>query len=101
MLPLAYEYTFWDERLPEILANCGEPLSFTHASADAGPQVEAALARTQDELAALALTRDPRCFASVMSGAAGVSGIYALYQRARAALTGKPYQAEHGSIHQP
>jgi hypothetical protein len=36
-----------------------------------------------------------------MAGSAGVSGIYALYQRTRAAVTGKPYNAEHGSIHQP
>ncbi len=101
VLPLAYEYTFWDERLPELLTNCGEPVLINGDAASPGTQIEAALARTQNELAELAATREPARFEPVMAGRAGVSGIYSLYQRSRAALTGKAYRPEHGSIHQP
>jgi hypothetical protein len=27
LVPLAFEYTFWDERLPEILVSCGQPIA--------------------------------------------------------------------------
>ncbi len=29
LVPLAFEYTFWDERLPEILISCGQPIEVT------------------------------------------------------------------------
>jgi 1-acyl-sn-glycerol-3-phosphate acyltransferase len=101
VVPLAYEYTFWDERLPELLANCGEPVVITPDVESPGAKIEVALARTQDELAELATLREAARFEAVMAGGTGVSGVYSLYQRARAALTGKAYRPEHGSIHQP
>jgi 1-acyl-sn-glycerol-3-phosphate acyltransferase len=33
-LPLAIEYAFWEERLPEVCVNFGEPLVLTSASAE-------------------------------------------------------------------
>src|SRR5579875_1700010 len=35
LLPLAVEYLFWDERLPETLLHFGEPLPITHESTTA------------------------------------------------------------------
>ncbi len=75
VVPLAYEYTYWNEPKPEILAQIGEPLIFARADRDAGERVAAALARTQDELAERALSRDPGQFTTVMAGEAGLRGV--------------------------
>ena len=113
VLPLALEYTFWDERLPEALALLGQPLVFNHLDpADPGQpapsgdphrgpgeQVAAALAATQDALAALAARRDPTLFTSVLAGAVGTGGIYGAWQRLRALARRERFQAEHGSLH--
>ncbi len=74
VVPLAYEYSFWNEPRPEILTAVGTPLFFRRgamvgaAGLDAGDAVAEALAHTQDELAALALTRDAERFDTVLGG---------------------------------
>jgi 1-acyl-sn-glycerol-3-phosphate acyltransferase len=102
-VPLAFEYTFWDERLPEILINCGQPIEVDdghlHSNAEWSDRLVAALATTQDELAALAKLRDPARFETVLSGRVGISGVYETWKRLLALLTGRAYQGSHGSIH--
>ncbi len=101
VLPLAIEYTFWDERLPEALALLGEPLVFNSANAvhgGAGAQVEAALQQAQDRLALLSAQRDPSLFTSIVAGSAGTSGIYGAWQRIRALARGGRFHAEHASL---
>jgi 1-acyl-sn-glycerol-3-phosphate acyltransferase len=101
VLPLALEYTFWDERLPEALALLGAPLRFPRDRTrlgSAGEQVAAALAQTQDELAQLSAQRNPALFTSVLAGAAGTSGIYGAWQRASARLHGRRFAADHASL---
>jgi hypothetical protein len=102
VVPLAFEYTFWDERLPEILASWGQAIEVTdgslHSAVEWSDRLALALAATQDELAALAKTRDPARFATVLSGRVGVSGVYEGWQRLRALLSGHAYQGSHGSI---
>jgi len=105
VLPLAYEYTYWNERKPEILAQCGQPLLFRRgrmqagllgdAGADPGEQVAAALAKTQEELAALALARDPGQFTTVMGGETGVNLLGAIWLRLRAAMRAEQYGTQH------
>ncbi len=98
VLPLALEYTFWDERLPEALALLGEPLTFTGERAGAGQQVASALTQAQDALARLSARRDPALFTSVLTGAAGTGGIYGAWQSARARLHGRRFASEHASL---
>ncbi len=86
LLPLALEYVHWNERLPEILANWGEPVRFAAANEDAAAihaRIVAALAATQDELARLASARDAGAFTTVLSGKRGMSSIYSLRLRTR------------------
>ena len=103
VLPLAIEYTFWDERLPETLLHFGEPVRLSGASQTLGSQdqVQAtlitALAQTMDELKALALLRDPSQFQTLLNGRAGAGGFYALGKRLKAFAQGRPYRAEHTS----
>jgi 1-acyl-sn-glycerol-3-phosphate acyltransferase len=102
LVPMAAEYTFWDERLPEILICCGQPIKVSegrqHRAEEWNERLCAALAGTQDELAALAKLRDPANFETILSGRVGVGGIYEGWKRLLALLTGRVYQASHGSI---
>ena len=102
LVPMAAEYTFWDERLPEILICCGQPIKVSegrqHSTEEWNERLCAALAATQDELAALAKLRDPANFETILSGRVGISGVYEGWKRLLALLTGRAYQASHGSI---
>ncbi len=108
VLPLAIEYTYWDERLPEVLLLCGEPLHIKQSSHEQSSQrtpaewtsaLESRLEATQDELAILARSRDAGHFTILSAGGAGVGGVYQLWQRLRARLRGEAYKPEHGGIH--
>jgi len=96
-VPLAIEYTFWDERLPETLLRFGQPVRFpAETSAEAATQqLEAALAATMAELKESACARDPKQFTTLLTGARGTGGLYALGRRLRALLTGKPVVLDH------
>jgi 1-acyl-sn-glycerol-3-phosphate acyltransferase len=102
LVPMAAEYTFWDERLPEILICCGQPIKVNegrhHSTEEWNERLCTALAATQDELAALAKLRDPANFETILSGRAGISGVYEGWKRLLALLTGCTYQASRGSI---
>ncbi len=102
VVPLALEYTFWDERLPEALALIGDPLHVENGASRSSDEWHTALIRTmtaaQDELAELAMTREGHHFATVLSGGAGVGAMYDSWKRLQARLTGKPYAREHGSL---
>jgi 1-acyl-sn-glycerol-3-phosphate acyltransferase len=102
LVPLALEYTFWDERLPEILMGCGRPIQVAdgrrHTADEWNEIVCTALAETQDELAVLARLRDPAHFETILAGRVGISGVYEAWKRLLAFFTGREYQASHGSI---
>jgi 1-acyl-sn-glycerol-3-phosphate acyltransferase len=102
LVPMAFEYTFWDERLPEILISCGEPIHIPdgqgQTAAEWSGQLAAALVASQDELAALSKLRDPALFTTVLSGKVGISGVYEAWKRLLALLSGRVYQGSHGSI---
>jgi 1-acyl-sn-glycerol-3-phosphate acyltransferase len=104
VVPLAVEYTFWDERLPEVLCSIGEPMVFSSAdresTAERTQRLEAAMMVMQDELVTRALKRDGTLFTTVFSGSAGVGIFYDLWRRMKSTMTGKPYVAEHGTIAQ-
>lgn len=103
LVPVALEYTFWDERLAEILINCGEPVKVNDARQYStehwNERIGAALGETQDELADLARLRDPASFETLLEGRLGIGGVYEGWKRLMALLTGREYQASHGSIH--
>jgi 1-acyl-sn-glycerol-3-phosphate acyltransferase len=103
LLPLAIEYTFWDERLPETLLRCGEPLRFASGtSADAATQqLEHALSVTMQELKTTAMARDASAFEVLLSGGRGTGGFYALGRRLRAIFTGKRGRVDHTERGEP
>ncbi len=100
VVPLAIEYPFWTERLPEAVAAFGTPLRIADAAgraADEWTEVLAAeLAATQDRLAAAAVTRDPSRFLALLSGKAGVNPVYDSVRRIGAWLQGRQFDPSHG-----
>jgi 1-acyl-sn-glycerol-3-phosphate acyltransferase len=96
ILPVAFEYTFWDERLPEILINVGEAMVVPQDGTV--PDLPTAMARTLEELAALGIARDPAAFRMVLAGSSGVGGVYGGWQRLRDGLSGRGHKAEHGRV---
>jgi 1-acyl-sn-glycerol-3-phosphate acyltransferase len=106
VLPVAMEYAFWGERLPEALIAFGEPLENgigsrqTMGSGD--PSVltrmsEEKLARTQDSLAQASMSRDAERFETLLEGGAGVGGVYDLWRRCRSYLRGETFNPAHGA----
>ncbi len=102
VLPLAIEYTYWNERLPEILVNCGEPIKISdgdnYETAQWSESLTMALSTAQQELALLAVTRDASHFEPILEGAAGVGAMYDLWRRMRSGMQGRSYEPEHGSL---
>jgi len=97
ILPLAVEYTFWNESRPEALARFGEPIEAgRHRSvAEWTRHLESELARSMDTLAAESIQREPRLFRTLLRGGAGVGGIYDLYRRSRALASGRRFDPRH------
>lgn len=97
LLPLAIEYTFWDERLPETLLRLGGPLQLpAGASAvEATRFLEHALTAEMIALKAASMARNAGAFEIVMSGQRGTGGMYGLFRRARALGSGKRWEQDH------
>ncbi len=102
-VPIAIEYAFWNERLPEVLINVGEPLEIadgTMEDARTWTNLHSyAMAATLDELAMLSMERDPTAFETVLEGSGGIGGVYEMWKRFVCAVTGQPYHHDHGSLH--
>jgi 1-acyl-sn-glycerol-3-phosphate acyltransferase len=71
-VPIAIEYTFWNERLPEILVNVGEPLEIADGAMEDARTwtnlLSYATSATLDELTMLSTERDPEAFETILSG---------------------------------
>jgi 1-acyl-sn-glycerol-3-phosphate acyltransferase len=97
IVPLALEYPFWDERTPEALCRFGTPMASGAGTVEEwNGRLEAALTDTMDRLAADGMTRDPARFEPLLSGEAGVGGVYDLWRRAKALVRGERFQPQHG-----
>ena len=102
VLPVAIEYPFWDEKLPEALINFGEAIVVERGaerSAEEWTKVfDSGLVGVQDELAIAAMRRDAAEFETLIAGGAGVGGVYEAWQRWRARMRGEKFESEHGRI---
>lgn len=98
ILPLAIEYSFWNESKPEALARFGAPIETgrDRTVAEWTQHLEAELTRTMDALTAESMARDPRLFQPVLRGVVGVGGLYDLYRRFRATAAGQRFDPTHG-----
>ena len=88
IVPLAVEYPFWSERLPEALG--------PRNAQEWHEVLEAALVATQDRLAEAAMRRDPQAFRILASGTVGVGWVYDCLRRCGAWWRGERFDASHG-----
>ncbi len=98
-VPLALEFVWWHERSPEVLVAFGPPVTLPQGQ-PAGvmnTHLEEALARAQDQLANASLLREPAQFSTLLSGRAGVGGIYDFCRQLCARARGQDFDARHAS----
>lgn len=101
-LPMATEFVFWEERLPEILVRFGEPVLMnatarrrrTHEELSA--HLEEQLTVALDALAVEAQRRDASDFRTILRGGAGQGGVYDFWRKLKAKLRGETFAKEHG-----
>ena len=102
-LPMATEFVFWEERLPEILVRFGEPVEVRREHATAFTHdywtglFEQKLEANQDALSIEAQRRGPSEFQTLLLGGAGQGGIYDLWRALKARLRGESFTREHGA----
>ena len=99
LVPMAAEYPFWNERLPEALVRVGDVFR-VDASEDMETtkrMLESALEKEMDKLQALSMARDPLQFQTLLEGKRGTGGFYAFGKRLRALVTGKGFQEDHSA----
>jgi len=102
-VPMAMEFVFWEERLPEILVRFGEPVEVRREHApqftpDSWTAVfEQKLEAVQDALSLEAQRRDPSGFKTLLRGGAGQGGLYDLGRAIKAKLRGELFKKEHGT----
>ncbi len=100
LLPLAMEYPFWEERLPECFLRFGEPIvieqqpprdkrAWTHFLSDR-------LRDTQQKLAQLVIARDAEAFRPILRGGRGAGRVYDYFRRIRSWWTGHKLSPQHG-----
>lgn len=102
IVPVAVEYPFWNERLPEALVAFGAAIDIDAAAdrdADEWTRVvSTALTAAQDRLAAAAIARDPTAFVTLLSGTVGVGGVYDAVRRFAAWCRGERFDAAHNVL---
>lgn len=98
-VPMASEFVFWEERLPEILVRFGPPIVTDQiGEADSATLIfEQELEAVQDALATEVKRRDPNEFQMILRGGAGQGGFYDWYRATKAKLCGEKFVREHGA----
>ena len=98
ILTMAIEYTFWNERCPELLVEFASPLNCSMLPIDREQRtlvLQESLAATQKSLAQRAIARDATAFSTLALGRAGVGGIYQSFQRMMVWIRGQRFQERH------
>ncbi|MBE7246653.1 MAG: lysophospholipid acyltransferase family protein [Actinomycetospora chiangmaiensis] len=98
-VPLAVEYAFWDERGAGAFAAFGSGIVGAELADLPRPErlarLESDLTATLDRLGADVVSRDPERFRALVTGRKGVGGVYDLWRRLAARLTGQRFDPAH------
>jgi 1-acyl-sn-glycerol-3-phosphate acyltransferase len=101
VLPVAVEYPFWNESKPEALVRYGEPIRVSDHSLDGKgwtALLEAKLTETMDALALDARSRDATRFVPLVQGKVGIGGVYDLWRRFKATISGRKFDPSHEGL---
>jgi 1-acyl-sn-glycerol-3-phosphate acyltransferase len=96
-LPMALDYSFWNESKPEALLRFGPPVQAAEPGSVTSWQqaLEASLTAVMEGLAAESSARNAAAFATLFAGTAGVGGVYDVWRRLRAAVLRQEFEARH------
>ncbi len=99
-LPLAVEYTFWEERQPELLMRFGQPLCSAELPTRSKQQWDRALTErlrtAQAELAAPSIARDAEQFEVLLGGSSGTYFVYDWWRTLCGWIGRRQVQISHG-----
>jgi 1-acyl-sn-glycerol-3-phosphate acyltransferase len=105
VVPLAVEYPFWNERLPEAVVAFGPAVRIADCPGRSADEWTSELARgleaVQDRLAEAVRSRDPRRFRTLLAGRVGVGFAYDAVRRLRAWMSGRSFDPAHGGGERP
>lgn len=94
VLPLAIEYTFWEDRKPEVLLAFGDVAQPNEQSV---PLVEA-LAAAASKLSQAAQRRQPYEWESLLRSSGSVQPVYDFWRSLRARFRGEQFQPGHSDL---
>lgn len=97
-VPLAIEYGYGQEKLPEMRLAFGAEIPLGDASRSVeywNALLEARLTETMDRLAAASMAADDAAFATIGRGRRGVGGVYDGWRWTRARLKGQRFDPGH------
>jgi 1-acyl-sn-glycerol-3-phosphate acyltransferase len=100
IVPLAIEYTFWNESTPEALLRFGTPIALTPNSgtpAEWTARIEEAMTGNLDHLNAETMTRDPKLFTELVGGNVGVGGWYDRFRQFTSWIRGRKFDPSHAA----
>jgi 1-acyl-sn-glycerol-3-phosphate acyltransferase len=99
-VPVALEYSFGQERLPEVFVRFGACMEASEIGSDAfeaGAGLERALESCQDALRDEVCSRNPAAFEVLLDGAGGASLPYDLWRCFLGRLVGRRAELNHGA----
>ncbi len=101
-MPLAVQYVYWEERLPEILLAFGEPIIFESNQSlsilDTTRLFESGLTSVQDHLASASQQRRSEDWKTLLTGRAGTALLYDFWRRMRAGFRGEKFSPGHSKL---
>ena len=99
MLPIALEYSFWNERYPEAFACLGEVVwgsGQERSPSEWTAMFTQSLQATVTTLSERVQQRSLRGFEALFGGNAGIGGVYDIWRATKARLQGRHWRPEHG-----
>ena len=100
-IPLAFEYSFGQERHPEIFIRFGAPQKGNQLGTDVlstRAALERSMETNQDALKDAVCLRTPDSFTPLLSGQGGASLPYDLWRKFKAAISGSSVNLNHGNL---
>lgn len=106
-VPVAVEYTFWEERLPEILIWFGSPIPVSgqpkeaaltegrHTKAEWDQILSLRLREVQSALAAAAIARNSDAFEVLLANRSGTFIVYDWWRSLKSRISGKSFVPDH------
>ena len=94
-VPLAIEYSFWNERRPNLLLRFGDAVPTSAIRATGGAALSEALAGTMEALAVDVASRDPSRFKVLLAGNTNINPFFDGWRRLVAALQGRRFDPAH------